>query len=100
MVIAANHGALDTASGDFGADAKSIQDVLDQMETDLRPLMTEWEGEGQEAYQEAKKKWEEGMVGMREVLARIAQLVDVANQDYRATDQRSAAGFHQFNPRG
>ena len=93
MALKVNYGALDAASSDLDTGAKNIQNALDQMDTELQQLMTNWEGEAQLAYQHAKKEWTEGMTGMRDVLGRIGMLVAAANQDYGHTDRFNASKF-------
>lgn len=93
MDLTVNHASLDGASSDLATGANNIQSALDSMDADLRLLLTQWDGEAQEAYQVAKQQWTEGMNGMREVLAQISQFVEQANQGYRSVDASNAARF-------
>ena len=93
MDLKVNYGALSTASADINTGATGIQNPLDQMDSELQQLQTNWEGDAQQAYQVAKAKWTEGMTGMRDVLARISVLVEQANQDYNSTDHHNAGLF-------
>ena len=93
MALKVNYGALDLASSDLSTGASNIQNALDQMDSELQQLMTNWEGEAQLAYQDAKRQWTEGMTGMRDVLAKVGSLVSTANMDYNQTDRINASKF-------
>lgn len=93
MNLTVNYGALNTASEQLSSGVNGIQSNLDTMDSELRQLQTNWEGDAQQAYLRAKAQWTEGMNGMRDVLAQIVTLVDAANQSYSATDRGNAARF-------
>lgn len=93
MELRVNYGALDGASSDLSSGATNIQSALDTMDAELQQLKTNWEGDAQQAYETAKAKWTAGMTGMKDVLAKISQLVAEANTSYNHTDKRNAARF-------
>ncbi|MDN6429868.1 MAG: WXG100 family type VII secretion target [Propionibacterium sp.] len=94
MDLKVNYGTLDGASQDLSTGATHIQGALDTMDQELQQLKSNWEGDAQQAYEVAKQRWTEGMNGMRDVLAKISQLVATANQSYNQTDHTNANRFN------
>jgi len=93
MDLRVNAASLSAAAGDLRSGATGIQTALDNMDSELSQLQSNWDGDAQQAYLVAKQQWTEGMNGMREVLALVGQLVDEANESYTTTDQSNARRF-------
>ena len=93
MDLRVNAASLSAAAGDLRSGATGIQTALDNMDSELSQLQSNWDGDAQQAYLVAKQQWTEGMDDMRQVLLQISQLVDQANQSYSSTDQANAARF-------
>ena len=93
MDFQVNYGALDNAAADIKNGADNLQKCLDDLTNTLNKLRSNWEGQTQEAYEAAQRKWNEGLDGLRDVLTRTSAAVDSANENYRATDQSNAARF-------
>ena len=91
--IKVQHGHLETGAADVMKAAKDIEARLDQLESDLNPLKSEWNGHAKLAYDDAKKKWDAAMVEMTTLLQQASQGVDSSNAEYRAADQRGAGRF-------
>lgn len=84
-------GALDTASMDLKAGADKIEARLNELENELAHMRSDWEGNASEAYQVAKKQWDQGMQEMRAVLAQIGMGVANANGDYQSGERSNTA---------
>ncbi|WP_026460187.1 WXG100 family type VII secretion target [Schaalia suimastitidis] len=93
MTLRVDFATVATTSADIASGAAKIENTMATMTRDLEILRTSWEGDAQQAYAAAKAQWDEGMSGMREVLASIAQMVDAAGQDYSSMDRRGAVRF-------
>nr|WP_300144370.1 WXG100 family type VII secretion target [Propionicimonas sp.] len=93
MDLRVNHGVLDSTASSLSTKAADIQGVLDQMDSELRQLQANWDGEAKQAYEAAKAQWTAGMNGLRALLQRISTSVSDANTDYADTDRRQAGGF-------
>ncbi|QWW19829.1 WXG100 family type VII secretion target [Schaalia sp. 19OD2882] len=93
MPIVVNHAALQTASTDLTTGGDRIEAALDSMDTELQPLMTQWEGDAQQAYLQYKEQWTEGMMNMRKILLAVSGAVVDASDDFSATDRRNASLF-------
>lgn len=93
MDFQVNYGTLDNAAADIKNGANNLQNCLDDLANTLNQLRSNWEGQTQEAYDAAQRKWNEGLDGLRDVLTRTSAAVDSARENYQATDQSNAARF-------
>ena len=93
MDMKVNFAALATASADINTRANGIQSRLDEMDTELQQLVANWEGDAQAAYVAAKADWNQGMIGLREVLTAISGMVTDAQGNYQQMDASNANLF-------
>ena len=93
MDFQVNYGALDGAAADIKSGASNLQGCLDDLENTLNQLRSSWEGQTQEAYDEAQRRWNQGLEGLKDVLRRTSSAVDAARSNYQTTDQSNAARF-------
>jgi len=91
MPIVIDHNAMEQASAEIRQDAQYMQTVLDDLDTKIRALAANWEGDAQQAYLVAKQKWSQGMEGIRQTLADIATLISETNQSFTNIDKKGAA---------
>ena len=89
MDFQVQYGALDQAAADINTGAGNLDSCLSDLEQTLNQL----EGQAQEAYQAAQRKWNEGLNGLKDVLRKTSTAVDSARTNYQQTDQSSAARF-------
>ena len=93
MDFQVNYGALDGAAADIKSGAANLQGCLDDLENTLNQLRSSWEGQTQEAYDDAQRRWNQGLEGLKDVLNRTSSAVDAARSNYQTTDQSNAARF-------
>ena len=93
MDFQVNYTALDGAAADINTGAANLQNCLDDLERTLNQLRSNWEGKTQEAYDEAQRRWNQGLEGLKDVLNRTSSAVDAARSNYQTTDQSNAARF-------
>jgi WXG100 family type VII secretion target len=91
--ITVQHGRLDQGSADVMSAAKDIEARLDQLESDLKPLRSDWTGSAKSAYDEAKATWDKAIADMILLLQDASAGVDTSNAEYKAADQRGAGRF-------
>jgi WXG100 family type VII secretion target len=87
------HGGLDRAASDLMDVVNSIDARLDRLEQDLAPLRGGWIGDAQEAYADAKRRWDTAIAEMRDLLHQTSLQVTQANAEYSAADTRGARAF-------
>ena len=61
--------------------------------TTWAPLRSDWSGQAQEAYKQAKAKWDWALKEMRDLLDQTSKTVYQSNAEYRAADLRGAQSF-------
>jgi 6 kDa early secretory antigenic target len=88
-----NHGSLDQASQDLYNAVKAIDSRMNQLENELNPLRSDWEGNAQQAYAVAKQKWDTAIAEMMQLLSDTSTTVGQSNADYQAADNRGAQSF-------
>ncbi|WP_028659754.1 WXG100 family type VII secretion target [Nocardioides insulae] len=91
--ILVNHGGLEQVAADLATGVKKIEQRLDRLENELAPLKSDWEGNAQAAYHQAKAKWDQAINEMQTLLAQTGTAVQNSNQEYAAADKRGAAAF-------
>jgi early secretory antigenic target protein ESAT-6 len=67
--------------------------TLDQLESDLQPMVSSWSGSAQESYVQCKKQWEEAALALSTVLSQIGTAVGTANENYRAAEKAAKSNW-------
>jgi early secretory antigenic target protein ESAT-6 len=88
-----DHGALDTAAAGMKRIVDAIDRVLDDLVSDLNPLVNQWDGETKEAFRNCKTVWDIAMTEMKDLLDKSSQTVYQSNSEFRAVDLKNAANF-------
>ncbi|GAA2022885.1 MULTISPECIES: WXG100 family type VII secretion target [Nocardioides] len=91
--IKVNHAGLDTGAQDLATGVKNIENRLQQLEDELSELKGAWVGNARLAYDDAKRKWDQAILEMKDLLARTSNAVATANTEYREADKRGAGLF-------
>jgi WXG100 family type VII secretion target len=91
--IRVQHAALDQAAQDMYKTVQDIDNRMNRLESELKPLQSQWAGSQQQAYTVAKAKWDWAIQEMRDLLDDSHRTVYQSNDEYRSADQRGAARF-------
>jgi WXG100 family type VII secretion target len=91
--LVVNHGGLNEVTDHLYKMVKDIDDRMNNLERDLAPLQSEWSGNAQNAYTDAKRKWDTAIAEMMQLLNETGSTVGQSNQDYHAADMRGANSF-------
>ena len=92
-VITVDQVALSHAAGDLARAVRASQERIDRLARELAPLHTEWYGQAQQAYLEAKAVWEGAQRQMQQVPAALSSGVIDAGHAYRSADEAGARAF-------
>ena len=65
---------------------QKLQATLEQLESDLQPMISTWTGTAQEQYMIQKKAWDDGAQSLALVLNNIASAVGQAHDNYTAAE--------------
>ena len=83
------------ASGEQGIrnNYAKLTATLDQLESDLQPMINSWSGQAQESYMACKKQWDEAAQALSQVLNNIGQAVGQANQNYQSAENAARGNW-------
>ena len=84
--IKVQHGSLEAGAADVMKAAKDIEARLDQLENELNPLKSDWNGNAKMAYDQAKAKWDQAIADMIVLLQQASANVSTSNDEYKAAD--------------
>ena len=91
--LVVNHAGLNEVTDHLYKMVKDIDDRMNDLERDLAPLQSEWSGNAQAAYNQAKAKWDSAIAEMTQLLNDTGTTVGQSNVDYHAADLRGASSF-------
>ena len=91
--LVVNHGGLNEVGDHLYKMVKDIDNRMNTLESDLAPLQSEWSGNAQTAYIQAKTKWDTAIAEMMQLLNDTGSTVGQSNQDYHSADLRGANSF-------
>ena len=84
---------VDVLSADIANDAKGIAQELDNLDTQVKSLIEQWDGAVREAYHQAQRDWNGKLQEMNQILRQISQATSQIAQQYVESDARSAGRF-------
>ncbi len=91
--IRVNHAALDQAAADMMKGVEDINERLNRLENELKPLRDDWIGAQQTSYHEAKRTWDTAISEMTQLLRETHLAVTSSREDYQAADANGAKRF-------
>lgn len=80
-------------SESIGHGADGIAQKLSDLEREVGHLREQWNGEAQQAYDQAQQRWNRDLDDVRNILSRIASATAEISGGYTDSDQRSAKFF-------
>jgi len=63
----------------------ALQATIEQLNSDLNPMIESWSGDAQQAYLVQKKNWDDGANALAQILQNIGRAVGDAHENYQAT---------------
>ena len=91
--ITVNFEDIAVLASSLSSASEGMQRTLDQLESNLDPLRTQFTGEAADAYQLAKAKWASQMTQMTAFLGSISNAAASAGKAYTATERDIAKSF-------
>jgi early secretory antigenic target protein ESAT-6 len=85
--IKVNYAAIEEAGGSCKTAGGQIENVFDQLKSQLAPLTDTWTGDAQEAWRQRQDEWNRALGELNALLARIATALPQIADSYRGTDQ-------------
>jgi len=84
---------LQSIAAQLNAGAANIESILHQLEGQVAPLHSEWQGVAQARFQELWAQWQRSSRGIQEALHGIAQITQQAGLSYQDTETAIASSF-------
>ncbi|MER5738322.1 MULTISPECIES: WXG100 family type VII secretion target [unclassified Streptomyces] len=91
-IMLVTYASLDDAANQIDAQAKRLDQALEDIQTRIRSVSSTWEGEAKTAADGAHAKWDQETRAIHNALQSISKAVRQAAPAYQAGDKR-AAGF-------
>jgi early secretory antigenic target protein ESAT-6 len=90
-MIKVNYAVLESSQQQITGISKTV----DQQLSDLKQMLGRivWEGSDQAAYNELQNRWDRSIADLNVVLGQIGQAVNVARENYMATEAGNRASF-------
>ncbi|MCW2597157.1 MAG: hypothetical protein JWR06_990 [Jatrophihabitans sp.] len=85
--------ALQTGEQGIRSNYAKLTATLEQLESDLQPMINSWSGTAQESYLACKKQWDDAALALSQVLNSIGQAVGQAHQNYTAAESAAQANW-------
>lgn len=67
--------------------------TIEQLETDLAPMVNSWSGAAQQSYLEQKAKWDSAAQALAQVLSNVSRAVGDAHQNYTAAERAAQSNW-------
>lgn len=91
--IQVDFGSLSQAHSDMMLATQKLQQRLDQLEKDLKPLVATWTGQAAQLYQSVQRQWHGSASDMQLTLGHLGGAVRDSHDTFYQTEQRNAALF-------
>ncbi|AOS65764.1 WXG100 family type VII secretion target [Actinoalloteichus hymeniacidonis] len=91
--IKVSFSTIVNASEEVNNAGNQAEEIQSNLKTRLAPIVSSWEGQAQENWQQVQAKWDEGAQQLRETIAAIGSALGVAAENYQAGEQANAARF-------
>jgi early secretory antigenic target protein ESAT-6 len=95
-----NFGSVEGAALQLKATAMALNHELEQLDADLRPLITNWDGVTQAEYYQQQQQWDNAMLDIIDLLNHIGFKVDAAVTEFWKTEQLNASLWLSAHPGG
>jgi early secretory antigenic target protein ESAT-6 len=80
--IHVDFGSLQAGAAGIRTNYSKLTGTLEQLESDLAPMVASWSGAAQESYLQCKKQWEDAATALAQVLSNIGSAVEQAHENY------------------
>lgn len=91
--LVVDYAKLQDVVGQIGNAVTKMNTQLGQLESDAKPLITEWEGEAQQAYMQRQQQWRSSAEALTNMLTGIQKAVVSSMENFQGADKTAAGGF-------
>lgn len=86
-------GEIESAASDINTTSGRINSLLDDLKSQLQPMVASWEGESAFAYNEAQARWDKAAAELNTILATISKTVRDGNDRMGDINRMAAASW-------
>lgn len=91
--VLANFGTLSDGESQFMAAYNGLISTINDLDSQLRGSLGDWEGSAQTAYYQAKAVWDKAIADMGMVIQGLSQVIGTANVNYQQAETTNAGMF-------
>lgn len=91
--ITVRFGALQTAAGDLARGTATANQRLDQLQSDIAPMVSTWSGEAQAAYLRVQQRWDTAQQDLTRALGDLQRAVAQSTDQYQAGENQNVGRF-------
>ncbi|HEY2225943.1 WXG100 family type VII secretion target [Actinomycetospora sp.] len=91
--IKVSFGALDTAVADLNSGVQQMGQRMQQLRSDIAPMLSTWDGAARESYAAAQQQWDSGWSELQSALGQLQQATAGSNEEYNATERAAMQSF-------
>lgn len=91
--MSVNPAQVTALAGQIRTGANGIKTELDTLESEVGKLRASWDGEAQQAYDQAQREWSKSLTALQELLGQISGKTDEIAAQYLASDAASSSRF-------
>jgi WXG100 family type VII secretion target len=88
-----NFGQLQAAAGHIDQAISALHSQLDDLESAAKPLVSTWDGDAQQAYQQRQQQWTTAAQDLTQILQNIKKALTESTQEYIQTEKSNANLF-------
>jgi WXG100 family type VII secretion target len=88
--IFVNYGAVNNVEDVLNAADRAVQQILDEVNTAIQPMLGSWQGSSQDMYRQVQAKWNQDLADMQSILSQYAPTLDEMKINYGTTDNNLA----------
>ena len=92
-VLVVSFPALQQASADIQKALSTLDSQLGQLERDAAPLVSSWDGDAKQAYEQRQSRWRSASQDLQTMLRDIKAAVDESAADYQSTERKNTNLF-------
>jgi WXG100 family type VII secretion target len=92
-VLVVRFPALQQASADIQKALSTLDSQLGQLERDAAPLVSSWDGDAKQAYEQRQARWRSASQDLQAMLRDIKSAVDESAADYQSTERKNTNLF-------
>jgi WXG100 family type VII secretion target len=88
--IYVNYGSVNDVEDVLSAATNAVSRILDEINGQVGPLVSSWQGSSQDAYTQVQTKWNSDTQDMQSLLSQYAPTLDEMKVNYGNTDNNLA----------